>query len=56
MWESNRDRRSTKCSALHQAITIYYSSTEISTEIKVKQNFIQELRFSVCMLCCGPHM
>jgi len=28
---------------VHKAITIYHSSTEIFTEIKVKQNFSQQL-------------
>jgi len=28
-----------QCDAVHKAITIYYSSAEVFTEIKVKQNF-----------------
>ena len=74
MLESNRDRRSTKSNAVpiceigiqyhavHKAITIYYSSTVIFTEIKVKQNFSQQLRrqnvllFQFCLSVCALFM
>jgi len=38
------------CEALHKAITIYYCSTEIFTEIKVKQNVSQLLRWQNVLL------